>query len=46
MQPSAEVRDTLLRFYEVFSPEDPQSVTQMIAQQAEVSWLSAPLVSG
>ena len=35
MQPSAEVRDTLLRFYEVFSPEDPQSVTQMIAQQAE-----------
>ena len=35
MQPSAEVRDTLLRFYEVLSPEDPQSVAQMVAQQAE-----------
>jgi len=34
MQPSAEVRDTLLRFYEVFSPEDLQSLAQMIAQQA------------
>ncbi len=35
MQPSAEVRDTLLRFYEVFSAQDLQSVEQMIAQQAE-----------
>ena len=34
MQPSAEVRDTLLRFYEVFSAQDLQSVEQMIAQQA------------
>ena len=35
MQPSAEVRDVLLRFYEVFSAQDLQSVAQMIAQQAE-----------
>jgi len=34
MQPSAEVRDTLLRFYEVFSSQDLQSVAQIIAQQA------------
>ena len=35
MQPSAEVRDALLRFYEVFSTQDLQSGAQMIAQQAE-----------
>ena len=35
MQRSAEVKDTLLRFYEVFSAQDLQSVEQMIAQQAE-----------
>jgi ketosteroid isomerase-like protein len=35
MQPSAEVRDTLMRFYEVFSAQDLQSAEQMIAQQAE-----------
>ena len=35
MQPSAEVRDVLLRFYEVFSTQDLQSGAQMIAQQAE-----------
>ncbi len=35
MQRSAEVRDTLLRFYEVFSAQDLQSLEQMIAQQAE-----------
>ena len=34
MQQSAEVRDTLLRFYEVFSAQDLQSLAQMIAQQA------------
>ena len=35
MQPSAEIRDALLRFYEVFSTQDLQSGAQMIAQQAE-----------
>ena len=35
MQPSAEIRDALLRFYEVFSAQDLQSGAQMIAQQAE-----------
>src|SRR5918998_4725979 len=35
MQPSAEVRNTLLRFYEVFSAQDLQSVEQMITQQAQ-----------
>ena len=34
MQRSAEVKDMLLRFYEVFSGQDLQSVEQMIAQQA------------
>ncbi len=34
MRRSAEVRDTLLRFYEVFSAQDLQSLAQMIAQQA------------
>ena len=35
MRRSPEVRDTLLRFYEVFSTQDLQSGAQMIAQQAE-----------
>ena len=35
MQHSAEVRDTLLRFYEVFSTQDLQSLAQLVAQQVE-----------
>jgi ketosteroid isomerase-like protein len=35
MPQSAEVRDTLLRFYEVFSTQDLQSLAQIVAQEAE-----------
>jgi hypothetical protein len=35
MRRSAEVRDTLLRFYEVFPAGDPERFAQIIAQQDE-----------
>ena len=40
MQPSTQVRDTLLRFYEVFSAQDLQSLAQIIAQQPAESVLA------
>jgi hypothetical protein len=35
MRRSAEVRDTLLRFYEVFPAGDPEGFAQIIAQEDE-----------
>jgi hypothetical protein len=35
MRRSAEVRDTLLRFYEVFSAPDLESLAQIITQEDE-----------
>jgi len=50
MRRSAEVRDTLLRFYEVFSAEDLEGFAQILAQEDDdmkASWSLAPsLVSG